>query len=82
MADTRMKVVLEMPFLILSSANIRFAERKLVWRIYSAAEALPTTQRVEIINKKEFAVTALDENDETFVMHTATISTDSNIHPS
>ena len=71
-----------MSFLTLGSADIRFAERKLVWRTYSAAEALPTTRRVEIIDKKEFAVVALNENDETFVMHTATISTDSNIHPS
>ena len=64
------------------SVDIRFAERELVWRTYSAAEALPTTRRVEIIDKKEFAVAALNKDDETFVMHTAAISTDSNIHPS
>ena len=82
MAYTRMAVVLGMPFLTLSSVDIRFAERELVWRTYSAAEALPTTRRVEIIDKKEFAVAALNKDDETFVMHTAAISTDSNIHPS
>ena len=81
MADTRIKMVLRIPFLTLGSTDIRIAERELVWRTYSAAEALPTTRRVEIIDK-EFAVAALNENDETFVMHTATISTDSNLHPS
>ena len=38
------KVVLEMPFLTLSSADIRFAERELVWRTYTAAEALADGQ--------------------------------------
>ena len=57
-----------MPSLTLSSADIRFAERELVWRTYSAAEAWPTTQRVEIIDKKVFAVAALNEDDKTFVV--------------
>ena len=52
MADTRMKVVLGMLFLILNSANIRFAERELVWTTYSAAKALPTTRKVEIIEQR------------------------------
>ena len=39
-----------------------------------AAEALPTTRRVEIINKKEFAVTALNKDDEIFVVHIAALA--------
>ena len=58
MANTSMEVVLGMPFLTFSNANIRFAEKKLVWRTYSAAEALPTTQRGEMIDKKEFVAAA------------------------
>ena len=83
-ADTRMEVVLGMPFLTVSSANLRFAEKELVWRAYSAVEALPTTQRVEIIGKKEFATVALDEEDETFVVHMAATSVRaaSNVYPS
>ena len=81
-ADTQIKVVLGMPFLTLGNAVIRFAERKLVGRTYSAAEALPTTRRVEIIDKKEFATAALNEDDETFVMHMAALSVGSNVHPS
>ena len=42
-ADNRMEVVLGMPFLTFSNANIRFAEQELVWRTYIAAEVLPTT---------------------------------------
>ena len=81
-ADTRIEVVLGMLFLTLCNANIRFTERELVWRTYSAAEALPTTQRVEIIDKKEFAAVALNEEDETFVVHMAAFSVDSNVHAS
>ena len=37
MADTRVEVVLKMPFLTLSSANIQFA-KVLVWRTYMVAD--------------------------------------------
>ena len=60
-----------MPFLTLSNANVRFAERELTWRSYTAAKALPTTRRVELIDKKEFATAALNKDDETFIVHIA-----------
>ncbi len=69
-----MEVVLGMPFLFLSNANVEFAELgKLTWRTYTAAEALPTTSRVELINKREFARAALDENSETFVVYVSAL---------
>lgn len=68
-----MEVVLGMPFLTLSNADIRFAERELVWRSYTAEKALPTTRRVELIDRREFAAVALDENEETFVLHVAAL---------
>ena len=55
LAETSMEVVLGMPFLAFSNANIQFAEKELLWRFYTAAEALPTTKRVELNNKKKFA---------------------------
>ena len=55
LAETSMEMVLEIPFLALSNADIQFAEKELTWRSYTAAEALPTTKRVELIDKKEFA---------------------------
>ena len=62
-----------MPFLIFSNTDMQFAEKKLTWRSYTAAEAIATTKRVELINKKEFAKAALNEESKTFVVHVATL---------
>ncbi len=64
-----MEVVLEMPFLAFSNADFQFGAEELIWRSYTAVEALPTTSRVERIDKKEFTKTALDGNSKTFVVH-------------
>ena len=63
-----------MPFLILSNADVQFVEKELTWRSYTTAEALPTTKRVEFIDKKEFAKAALDEKSETFVVYVASLN--------
>ncbi len=56
LADTSIEVVLGMPFLTLSNADIEFAKQgKLIWRSYTIAKALPTTSLFELIDKKEFA---------------------------
>ena len=56
--------------------------KELTWRSYTVAEALPTTKRVEIIDKKEFTKAALDENVEAFVVHVTSLSLNSMpIHP-
>ena len=68
LADISAEVVLGMPFLTFSNANVQFVEKELTWRSYITAEALPSTKRVELIDKKEFAKAALDENSETFVV--------------
>ena len=64
-----LEVVLEIPFLILSKVDIRFAKQKLGWGIYTAAEALPMTRRVKIIDKRKFTAAALNANNKTFVVH-------------
>ena len=69
-----LEVVLGILFLTFSKADIWFAEQELVWRTYTATEALPTTRRVEIINKKEFAAAALNAYDETFVVHVVALA--------
>ncbi len=73
-----------MPFLAFNNADFQFGAEKPTWRSYIAAEALPTTSKVEIINKKEFAKAALDEYSETFVVHVAALEilTAMPIHPS
>ena len=64
-----MEVVLGMPFLTLSHADIQFDTESFTWRSYSAAKVLRTTRRVELIDKHKFAKAALDKNSETFVVH-------------
>ena len=78
-----MEVVLRMLFLTLSNVDIQFAEKELTWRSYTVKKALPTTQKIELINKKEFAKAALDENIEVFVVHVSSLSLGSKmtIHP-
>ena len=66
-----MEVVLGMSFLTFSNADIQFAKKKLTWRLYTAVEALLTTKWVELIEKKEFAKAALDEESKTFVVYVA-----------
>ena len=84
LANIGLEMVLGMLFLTFSKADIRFVEQKLVWGTYTAAETLPTTRKVEIIDKKEFASVALNANNETFVAHKAALAepTTMPIHPS
>ena len=81
LADISAEVVLSIPFLTFSNADVQFVEKELTWRSYTTAEALPTTKRVELINKKEFAKAALDEKSETFVVHVASLNLTPGIHP-
>ena len=83
LADISAEVVLGMPFLTLSNADVQFVEKELTWRSYTTVEALPTIKRVELINKKEFAIAVLDENSKTFVVHVASLSSTAlNVYPS
>lgn len=86
LADTSMEVILGMPFLSLSNADFEFGAGELAWRIYTAAEALITARRVELIDKHEFAKAALDENPDIFVVHVAALEAPKSsgmvIHPS
>ena len=84
LANIGLEVVLKMLFLTLSKANIWFAEQELVWRTYTAAEALPTTRRVEIIDKGEFAAATLNTDNKIFVVHVTALAepTTMAIHPS
>ena len=83
LADTTIEVVLGIPFLTLSNADIQFAEKELTWRTYTTEDALPTTRRVELIDKKEFAKAALNVSIEIFVVHISSLSLRSKmtIHP-
>lgn len=43
-ADTAMKIVLEMPFLALSKVEVNFVGRELSWKTYSLNKVLPITK--------------------------------------
>ena len=73
-ADVIHDVVLGMPFLKLADPNIRFAKGTLSWRSYTAETALPTEQRLELVNPKTFAQDALDEKASCFVVHVAALA--------
>ncbi len=77
LADVSPDIVLGMPFLTMSNADVDFQVRDLQWRSYTTGEVLPTTRRVELIGKKEFAATAFDPEHEAFVVHVAALSVDS-----
>ncbi len=68
-----MKLVLEILFLVFSNADFQFAAEKLTWRSYTVAKALPTTSWVKLIDKREFAKAALDENLKIFIGHVSAL---------
>ena len=69
--DTKFEVVLGMPFLKISNANVAFGEKTLTWKSYTTNKALPTTEQVQLVNPKEFVIAALDVDSKTFVVHMA-----------
>ena len=70
-ADTKFEVVLGMPFLKISNADVGFGEETLTWKLYTTNEALPTTKRVQLVDPREFVIAALDADSEIFVVQMA-----------
>ena len=62
MANVSPEIVLGMPFLPLSSADVDFFRRELRWRTYTTEEALSTTRRVELVDKKELQLQSFTRN--------------------
>ena len=81
LADISVEVVLCMPFLTLSNADVQFVEMELTWKSYITAKLLPTIKRIEFINKKEFAKEALDKKSENFVVHMTSFNLAPGTHP-
>ena len=75
-----MEVVLGMLFFTSNNTDVYFAKQKLTWKIYTTKEALSTIHQVEIIDRKEFANPALDENVKTFVVHVSSLRSKMSIH--
>ena len=73
-ANVSAEVVFEMLFLTLSDVDVDFSDRELCWRIYTTKKAFPTTRRIELVGKKEFADIALDSELETYIVHVASLN--------
>ena len=71
MANTKFEVVLGMPFLKISNADVVFGEETLKWRSYTINEALSTTERLQLVDPKDFVIAALNRDSKTFVVHVA-----------
>ena len=67
-------MVLRIPFFTLSNADIQFTRKKLIWTSYIIDEGLPTTKRIEIIDKKKLNKTALDNNVEAFLIYVTSLA--------
>ena len=74
LANIGLEVVVEMLFLTFNGADIRFVEQKFVQRTYMATEALQTTRRVEIIDKKEFVAVVFSADNEIFIVYVAALA--------
>ena len=90
-ANISPEIVIEMAFLILNNTNIDFLGRELRWKTYSTKNALPTSRRVELVGKKEFAAATLNLEHQTYVVHVEPVSSDTlpsfsllefDVHPS
>lgn len=64
-----MKMVLGILFLSFSNVDFQFNIEEFTWRFYIAAQVLIITSWVQLIDKKEFVLVALNKNSETFIVH-------------
>ena len=76
MANVSPEVVLGMFFLTLSRADVDFLGPKFWWKTYIIKKVLPTTRRVELVDKEEFVAAALDSEHEIYVVHVGLVSSD------
>ena len=63
-----------MSFFTLSGTNVDFLDWELWWKTYTTKKAFPTTRRIELVGKKEFATAALNSEHETFIVHVVLLS--------
>ena len=56
-------------FLKLSNTNVLFNKKILIWRTYTINKNLLIIKQVQIIDKKNFVITALNANSEMFVIY-------------
>ena len=80
MVNISIEIILGMPFLTFSNADVQFAKKKLTWRTYITEEALPITCRVKLIDQKECPKAVLNENIKAFVVYVSSLELKMIIH--
>lgn len=73
LANSSIKIILEMLFLFFINANIEFTEKELIWKIYSIDEALLNIKQVQSNDSKIFVVIVLNFSKNTFIIHVTCI---------
>ena len=68
-ADIDTRMILGMPWLTIANPDIDWVKKSFRWRTYTAAVALTTTCRADVIDPKEFAQLAIDKEAHCFVIH-------------
>ena len=74
MANVSPEIVLGIFFVTLSGVNVDFLDWELRWKTYITKKALPTTRRVKLVSKKEFATAELDPKHEIYIVHVGSTS--------
>lgn len=84
LAKVKPDIDLEIPFLPMSNADIDFQAQDIQQRSYIIENMLPTTRKVELIGKKEFAVAILNLDYKRFIIYipALNINSDTKVHPS
>lgn len=73
-ANINMGIAYRMSSLTLNNIKINFNNQKLSWRLYTPVEALLIIRQVELIEKNEFTIAALDPDNEIFIIHVVFIT--------
>lgn len=63
-----------------SNADILFAKKKLIWRLYTSAKAPPITMQFQIIKQKKFMAAILNLGRKTFVIYLTYLKAKMSIH--
>lgn len=69
MANINFEVIVRMFFLKINNANVAFGKKTHMWKFYTTNKVFFTTAWVQIIDKTDFVIMALDIDNKTFVVY-------------
>lgn len=80
MANTSVKMVLDIHFLIFNNTNVVFKDQEFSLRFNTFVKALSINKWMQLINQKKFAVPALDLSKKAFIIQMTYLSLKIIIH--